>query len=1256
MRSDKYDNLDDNTKKNNITEGSEPSSENTSLSGIASSGSDTKITMNSDEIQAVIASAEADVRAKNEAADEVKTSVLSSDTGNVPEADETPAFSSSDEIVSPAEAVAFPEKAAAYRNGAEDASDADTEHSEASPSNTPEVSGNAQDDAPVQKEAAGPEKEQNTAGSPAGSTPADNSDIPQENTAAAEKNGTVVTMNEDEINQVIASAEADVKQAREEAKSGQQQEGSPSEDLPEYLHYDESIGKPSDSKGSANSGIEDTAIAAGIFSGRTGEESAADTGTPASSESTDQGSSRQPSGSETQSAGKSQNPESTAGEAHPARKTTADSQTPGGTAPAIAAAGTTAAAAGHKQRKGHQILKDKKNWSKPKKIIVGILLAILAIILALIIYATVVIINAPKIDTDEIYSILTQTSTLYDSNSKEIDSVYSGENRKNVKYEELPENLKNAFIALEDKTFWKHHGFNFIRILGAIKNSIFSGEQVSGTSTLTQQLARNVFLKSSMTSHTLKRKIIEAWYTVKLETHLSKKEIITAYLNTVSFGYGCNGVEAASEAYFHKHVSELDLAECAELASIVKAPTAYAPVVLMERGAKLSDNTTILKRSSQGTYILNDAAKSRRELCLKLMKDQGYITNAQYKKAKSVSLKEMINPRYSLSSSKHAYFTDYVVSDVIEDLQKEKGLSYKEAYDKVYTGGLKIYTTMDLQAQKTVEKEFRDNSNFPSPTNISYDGNGNIIDKYGNIVMYSLDRMFTNGNYVMDSTEARQNSDGSITIYANKYLKIYTTTSDGKTDYSVEFPNMYKFRGGHLYSISGGTINIPQKYKSMDSSGNIVVSKKFLNSRAGKTVFSVKNGTITIKKNGYTLNQSVIQPQAAMTIIENSTGEIKAMVGGRKTSGRMLYNRATETRQPGSSVKPLSVYSAALQQSAEEAKKGKKHTFVDYGIDSQGASGWGSYITAGSTVIDEKTIVQGKVWPVNDGGGYSGYQTFRTALKHSLNTCAVKIWYQVGESYSEKMLKKYGISSLDTKGSVNDKNAAALALGGMTNGVSTLEMANAYTVFPNNGTKTEDPISYTVVKDSDGHTILKNPGSKRVRVLDKGVAWIMRDVMCGVVESGGTGVNAAISGVDVAGKTGTTSDHYDIWFDGYTPTYTASLWIGNDVNITLTSESGAAAALWGKIMGQISAAKKGTWKSMPSDVQKVGNEYYVKGTYGGSTYYNYNSGSSSSDSSDSSSNTYNNNSNNTNNDSTNNYNNNSTQNRTQNSNQNNGGE
>lgn len=837
----------------------------------------------------------------------------------------------------------------------------------------------------------------------------------------------------------------------------------------------------------------------------------------------------------------------------------------------------------------------------PKRVLKYLLLAILAFILIVLIYSAVVIVRAPKIDTSKIN--LSQSTYIYDENNNKVDTVFSGENRVNIKYEQLPDNLVNAFVAIEDKTFWKHHGFNFIRMLGAIKGSIFSGGSISGTSTISQQLARNVYLPESRFERSIKRKIIEAWYTRQIERDLSKKEILTAYLNTINLGYNSYGVQAAAQAYFSKDVSRLTLAQCAALASLPQSPTNYSLVQIVDPSQMPTSTKNILHRNSTGTYIMNDSSKPRRDACLKEMLNQGYINQKEYNQAVKTSLRNMLKPKYSTgANSNTTYFTDHVVKTVISDLSEKEGISKEAASEKVYTGGLKIYSTMDSTAQRIIQKKFRKNNNFPQPTKIRYDSKGNILDNYGHIALYDYKDYFSrSGKFRFHSGEAKLNNDGSLTILSGKRLRIYTTQSNGVTDYSIEFPNMYRFRDGQLYSISGGYINIPGEFKTKDKRGNLIVSKKFINSSAGRKFFLVKGNTIRLSPTSYTLNQEIIQPQAAMAIVENKTGELKAMVGGRKTTGRMLYNRATGTHQPGSSIKPLAIYGAAIQQSYEESERGVKHTFIDHKIDKQGVRGWGNYITAGSACVDEPTRIGGRTWPKNSGGGYSGMQTLRTAMKNSINTCAVKIYMQEGQANAAKMVKKFGITTLVENKAVSDENPAAMALGGMTKGVSPLEMANAYTTFPNNGSRAEKSICYTKVVDSEGHVILSNDSPKRVEVLNEGVAWIMADMMKDVVR-GGTGTLAALPGVQVGGKTGTTSDEYDIWFDGFTPSYSASLWIGNDMKISLSSMSSYAARLWSKIMRKVPKSMEGQYKAMPSNVKRIGGEYYAGDTYSPGMY------------------------------------------------------
>lgn len=698
----------------------------------------------------------------------------------------------------------------------------------------------------------------------------------------------------------------------------------------------------------------------------------------------------------------------------------------------------------------------KKEKVKKKRGFFGWILAFLEIAIALGIvcgiaggaYAAYTIAHADEIHPQQIYNTLEVSTHIYDDKGNLTNDIYLSENRDIVRYEELPENLKNAFIAIEDKTFWTHKGFNFRRIFGAIWNSISGGGEISGTSTITQQLARNIFLPEEKSVRSIKRKIIEMYYAYEIEEELSKEEILTAYLNTIYLGYGCYGVDTAAKKYFSKDVEDLKLRECAALAALPQAPGVYA--LLMTEDDEAETTTKIEK----GLYA-NDVSRNRRYLVLDLMADQGYISQEKADKAKK-PLEKFINPG-GASMTASSSFKDYLLDTVKNDLMEKYNLSAEQAEKMIYTKGLNIYSTLDSQAQKVVTREFKKKENFPSA----------VSDK-------------------------------------------------GKVE-------------------------------------------------------------------------------AAMVIVKVGTGEIKAMAGTRRTKGEKLFNRAVSPRQPGSSIKPLAVYAPALQKSYEYQKEGKFFDFKDTGYDTQGRRLWGNYITAGSGVTDERMKVKGKVWPQNFGRTYTGYKTFRQAIQLSINTCAVKILAQVGTDYSMKMVKKFGISTAvdDTSEAYNDVNLAALGLGAMTEGATPLDMALAYAVFPNGGVHNSG-ICYTKVTDSNGKVLLEGE-SKKTRVLNEGVAFIMTDVLQTVVSDGIAG-NAAIAGERVGGKTGTTDETWDIWFDGFTPKYAAALWIGTDNNIELNSTSATAAQLWSTVMSQVKRAKGGEYRSMPDNVMVKNGEYYTIGT------------------------------------------------------------
>ncbi|MDR0596639.1 MAG: transglycosylase domain-containing protein, partial [Clostridiales Family XIII bacterium] len=714
---------------------------------------------------------------------------------------------------------------------------------------------------------------------------------------------------------------------------------------------------------------------------------------------------------------------------------------------------------GARKRSKHPVLKG---------IITVMFILVLVLIAGGVLYVYSAIKDLEPVDPKTIETSLSVSSTMYDSSGKVIKNIYFGNGqREMVAYEQLPENLKNAFIAIEDKTFETHHGFNFVRIIGALKESLTGGGRASATSTITQQLARNIWLTDKQYDYDYKRKIQEAYYAVQLENNLSKNEILTDYLNTISLGYHSLGVGIASKNYFNKNVEDLDLVECAALASLPKSPTGLAMITTRAKGTVAKDDPNLLLNGEMYDYLYNDAVIPRLKLVLDNMLDQGKITKSEYDAAivEKDNLRDHLHPSESeiVGDADAAFFADWALNNVAENLLKEYGDKYKdlqEAKNAIYINGLQIHTTFNRKMQRAAIDEINDPDNYPGIRNIKKDDNGNILNDKGGLVLFKYSNIIgKKGNFTFRDGEAKINPDGSLTIYKGYRLNIYQTTVDSKPDVSIEFKDMYtQDDNGKLYIINGGVINIPQDYKTADSDGNCVVSANFFVDEGTKDMIKVGK-KIAIPKSSYSLKQKVIQPQGAAVIMSGSTGRVYAMVGGRGVTGEMNYNRALEPRQPGSCMKPIGTYGPAIQMSAEKEK-----------IE-DGEKSFGEYWSPLSVIVDEEYKYKGKVWPKNWYGGYRGPTTFRKSVEQSMNVNAVKVQMNIGADRSVDFLHKLGITTLVEKGSTNDLGPAALALGGMTKGTKPIEMASAYAAFANEGVRVE-PIAYTEVLDRNGNVIL----------------------------------------------------------------------------------------------------------------------------------------------------------------------------------------
>ncbi len=839
----------------------------------------------------------------------------------------------------------------------------------------------------------------------------------------------------------------------------------------------------------------------------------------------------------------------------------------------------------------------KKKKKRAGKIILGILLTLLGLgIIAAAAaghYVLDIIKEAPEINPDNLYDLLSENSTVYDADGTVLDNLFSGDSlRSNLEYKDMPSNMINAFVSIEDKTFWEHHGFNVVRIIGAIRDALKYDTKISGTSTITQQLARNLYLPDVKSVRSMNRKIIEAYYALVIERNLTKEQIIEAYLNTINLGFNSSGVQAAAQAYFSKDASDLDLIECVCLATLPQQPSTYAPIKRVAvADVDDPDALDIIERNDEYITYYNDSCVDRMRLVLRAMHEQGKISDDQYASTDPATLRDHINPGSNAMADAGvtSYFTDCAVKQVRQDLVISLGLTEEEADRMLYNGGLQIHTTMNREIQQIMEAVYADTKGWPTISGYRTDKDGNIIGDNGKLMLYSKNVMLDDdGDFVLGTDEFQWQGNGDLKLLAAKRLNFYKTTGGNGTDYSIEFKNMYEKTDGLLYSIEGGNWAIASEYKTRDDNGDMIISAQFFQDHPG-VINKLDDGRLYITSDYFTLRKPTIQPQSAMVIMDHRSGEVLGMVGGRNVEGKLLFNRATSPRQPGSSIKPISVYSTALQA---------------------GADGKGDF-TAAMPLDDRPVVLGGKPWPKNWYAGYWGIKNMRYCIEQSINTTAVQCYLQMDPQWCVDQLQAMGITSLVLNGEVNDLNASALALGGMTKGISPLEMCGAYATFGNYGVYTE-PCFYSTVTTKKGDIVLKKEPITR-RVMSEEVASIMLDMLRTTVTNG-LSSNAKIACQPSAGKTGTTSDNFDLWFCGLTPQLTGTVWMGNDVNISLREYSGIAATLWAKVMKDVGAMYERGEFEMRGNIEratvdkysgKTGvagdtiSEYFVKGTVQG---------------------------------------------------------
>lgn len=662
-------------------------------------------------------------------------------------------------------------------------------------------------------------------------------------------------------------------------------------------------------------------------------------------------------------------------------------------------------------------------------------------------------------------------TVVYDANGKQITKLISeNSNRSYVSRDLIPQDLADAFVAVEDQRFYEHNGIDIKGIARAGVKAVKEQNLSEGASTITQQLLKNNVFEN-WTNETkiqsIKRKIqeqylalaLEKQYTEKLGKQEAKATILELYMNSINLGQGTLGVQAASMRYFNKPVSQLTLSECAVIAAITQNPSKYNPISHPEYNAE------------------------RRQKVLEDMEEQGYITEGEKETALADNVYNRIASVNEVTSVQkvNSYFVDALTEQVIEALKEEKGYNETQAYNLLYSGGLSIYTTQDPKIQEICDDVFSNEENYPS--NVKWYLNYELtIQKYG----------------------------GTLENHSTEMLKSYFKNSN---------PNF-----NLIFSSQDDAYAAIEEYKA-----------SVMN--AGDSVYG-ENVTLTP------------QPQVSITVMDQHTGYVVAMVGGRgtKIASRTLNRATNTTRQPGSTFKVVSTYAPALDSAGLTLATVQNDAPYNY-ADGRPVSNW-------------------------YGNNYKGLCSIRYGIEQSLNIVAVKTLTQITPQLGFDYLENFGFTTLvesrESESGILSDITQSLALGGLTDGVTNMELNGAYAAIANNGTYNK-PTLFTKIIDHDGNVLIDHTTPESHQVIKATTAFLLTDAMTDVVTKGtGASVNFN-SNMAIAGKTGTTSNYVDVWFAGYTPYYTATTWAGfdNNVHLSTSQEKNLAKTLWRTVMSRI---------------------------------------------------------------------------------------
>lgn len=717
-----------------------------------------------------------------------------------------------------------------------------------------------------------------------------------------------------------------------------------------------------------------------------------------------------------------------------------------------------------------------KNKKKPKKrrSIIGMIFSFIGCMLCLCIMAAsvggvllsmyIVQVTADDAETLDLDNQKNrQTSIVYDINGNEYASLSRNENRIWRELSAMPENLQNAVIAIEDKNFRTEPGINLKGTIGAALNA-FTGNRIWGTnrgaSTLEQQLIKNLTGDNEQDNM---RKVREIFRALGLDNKYSKETILEAYLNTIPLTGIIHGMEAGSIEYFGKHVEDLTLAECATLASITKNPTKYNPATNPEE---------LIKRRNHVLYE---------------MYTQGYITEAEFNaaKAETVTLTEKTSTTENATrSSSNSWFTDALYTQLLSQLQEDLNYTADEAKELIFSGGLRIYSTVDPKVQEGVEKTmYNEDDLIPA---LWHEEPVCLRD-------YPADSSSWDEVQYDDATGLPITKEG-YAVYGQEAIPVYAdeegTTLKMGTSTDPDYPN--------------------------DTTVYLCVYEK-------------------------------VRTQAAMAIVDYS-GNILAIGGGIGEKKYDLgFNRATSPHQTGSTMKPIGAYALALDYKlinyssqildspyySAEDKKVLKDQYI-------------GVMSPFSEAAQSRSDVW-RAWPTNYGGvgGQGNPMLVYDALQQSYNTVAVWVGDMVGVDYLYNFV--HDTLECSYINAENDMDLGPLVLGSQSSGLTVVQLAGAYTMF-NTGTFTTPHYYTEITDYQGNMILDNNKYINTTQAISADTAYIMNRMMWNVLHSRkGTAYGKAPDGeMDSVAKTGTTSNYKDYTFAGLTPYYVTAIWWGCD--------------------------------------------------------------------------------------------------------------